>query len=104
MARFILKRLGLGIILLWLVVTVVFLALHAVPGDPAAIILGAEGSGGVTPESLERVRQQLGLDKPIWVQYSNYLLGLIQGDLGTSFRSTTTPVLYYIGARLPNTL
>jgi peptide/nickel transport system permease protein len=104
MARFILKRLGLGIILLWLVVTVVFLALHAVPGDPAAIILGAEGSGGVTPEALERVRQQLGLDKPIWVQYSNYLLGLIQGDLGTSFRSTTTPVLYYIGARLPNTL
>ena len=42
MARFVLKRLGLGIVLLWLVVTVVFLALHAVPGDPAAILLGSE--------------------------------------------------------------
>lgn len=104
MARFILKRLGLGIVLLWLVVTVVFLALHAVPGDPAAIILGAEGSGSVTPEALERVRQQLGLDKPILVQYWNYLTGLLQGDLGTSFRSTTTSVITYIGARLPNTL
>ena len=104
MARFILKRIGLGIVLLWLVVTVVFLALHAVPGDPAAVLLASEGSGGVTPEALERVRQELGLDKPIHIQYRDYLLGLLQGDLGSSFRSTDTPVLSYIGDRLPNTV
>lgn len=104
MARFILKRIGLGIVLLWLVVTVVFLALHAVPGDPAAILLTSEGSGGVTPEALEKVRQQLGLDQPVLVQYRDYLLGLLQGDLGTSFQNTSSTVASYIGARLPNTL
>jgi peptide/nickel transport system permease protein len=92
MARFVLKRLGLGIVLLWLVVTVVFLALHAVPGDPAAILLGSEGAGSVTPEALARVRSQLGLDKPILVQYTDYLLRLVRFDLGTSFRSTDVPV------------
>ncbi len=104
MARFVLKRLGLGIVLLWLVVTVVFLALHAVPGDPAAILLGSEGAGSVTPEALARVRSQLGLDKPVLVQYTDYLLRLVRFDLGTSFRSTDVPVLSYIGDRLPKTL
>ena len=104
MARFILKRIGLGVVLLWLVVTVVFLALHMVPGDPAAILLASEGSGGVSPEALERVRQELGLDKPIYIQYGDYLRGVVQGDLGNSFRSTDTSVLSYIGDRLPNTL
>jgi len=104
MARFVLKRLGLGIVLLWLVVTVVFLALHAVPGDPAAILLGSEGAGSVTPEALARVRSQLGLDKPILVQYTDYLLRLVRFDLGTSFRSTDVPVLSYISDRLPKTL
>ena len=104
MARFVLKRLGLGIVLLWLVVTVVFLALHAVPGDPAAILLGSEGAGSVTPEALARVRSQLGLDKPIHVQYTDYLLRLVRFDLGTSFRSTDVPVLSYISDRLPKTL
>lgn len=104
MARFVLKRLGLGIVLLWLVVTVVFLALHAVPGDPAAILLGSEGAGSVTPEALARVRSQLGLDKPVLVQYTDYLLRLVRFDLGTSFRNTDVPVLSYIGDRLPKTL
>ena len=104
MARFVLKRLGLGIVLLWLVVTVVFLALHAVPGDPVAILLGSEGAGSVTPEALARVRSQLGLDKPIHVQYTDYLLRLVRFDLGTSFRSTDVPVLSYISDRLPKTL
>ncbi|HQA31745.1 ABC transporter permease [Propioniciclava tarda] len=104
MTRFVLNRLLLGVVLLWLVVTVVFLALHAVPGDPAAILLGSEGSGAVTPEALARVRSQLGLDKPILVQYSDYLAGLVRMDFGTSFRSADIQVLSYIGDRLPKTL
>jgi len=104
MTRFVLNRLLLGVVLLWLVVTVVFLALHAVPGDPAAILLGSEGSGAVTPEALARVRSQLGLDKPILVQYSDYLAGLARLDFGTSFRSSDIEVLSYIGDRLPKTL
>ena len=53
---------------------------------------------------LKRVRSQLGLDKPILVQYTDYLLRLVRFDLGTSFRSTDVPVLSYISDRLPKTL
>lgn len=103
MIRFILKRCAIGLGLVWIVLTLIFLALHLVPGDPAALLLGGEGGGAPTPEAIAEVRAQLGLDQPLLVQYGNYLLGVLQGDLGTSFRDGSS-VSGFIAQRLPNTL
>lgn len=103
MIRFILKRSAIGLVLVWIVLTLIFLALHLVPGDPAALLLGGEGSGAPTPEALAQVRERLGLNDPFLVQYWNYLSGLLQGNLGTSFRDGS-PVLGFVSDRLPNTL
>lgn len=61
----------------------VFLMVQMVPGDPAQVILGERA----TPESLERLRQELGLDQPVHVQLGRYLGGLVTGDLGRSIKS-----------------
>lgn len=90
---------GLGI----LVLTLIFAALHLVPGDPAVLLLSAGDGGAPTPEAIERVREQLGLNQPLAVQYFQFLTGVFTGDLGQSFR-TSQPVLEAIGARLPRTL
>lgn len=103
MIRFILKRCAIGLVLVWIVLTLIFLALHLVPGDPAALLLSGEGAGAPTPEALAQVRERLGLNDPFLLQYANYLGGLVQGDLGTSFRDGS-PVAGFIGSRLPNTL
>ena len=60
---------------------VIFLMLHLVPGDPAVIMLGNKA----TDENVERLRENLGLDKPLPLQYVTYLTNLAQGDLGESF-------------------
>jgi peptide/nickel transport system permease protein len=103
MVRFILKRLGIGLVLVWIVLTLIFLSLHLVPGDPAALLLSGEGGAAPTPEALAKVREGLGLNDPFLLQYWNYLTGLLQGDLGSSFRDGT-PVLAFIADRLPKTL
>jgi len=103
MVSLVLKRLGLGVVLVWVVLTIIFLALHAVPGDPAVLLLGGEGSSAVTPEAIARVHSQLGLDDSLMVQYGNYLMGFFHGDLGQSFRDTR-PVMDVIADRLPKTL
>ena len=103
MIRFILRRCAIGLVLVWIVLTLIFLALHLVPGDPAALLLGGEGSGTPTPEALAQVRERLGLNDPFLVQYWNYLSGLFQGNLGTSFRDGSA-VAGFIATRLPNTL
>ena len=58
-----------------------FLMLHLVPGDPVHALLGRQA---VTPERLEELRQELGLNDPIPVQYFNYIKNVVQGDLGRS--------------------
>lgn len=103
MIRFILKRCAIGLVLVWIVLTLIFLALHMVPGDPAALLLSGEGAGAPTPEALAQVRERLGLNDPFLVQYWHYLSGLVQGDLGSSFRDGS-PVVGFIASRLPNTL
>src|SRR5262245_11368806 len=99
MAAFLLRRLALTIPVVWLVVTLVFGLIHLVPGDPVAQMLG---EGAPQPE-IERLRQDLGLDRPLLDQYKTYLLGLLQGDLGTSFRNQE-PVARSIAARYPATI
>lgn len=65
---------------LWFIVSIVFFAMHLLPGDPAIAILGEHA----TAESLEHLREQLGLNRPLILQYLSFLGRLVQGDLGTS--------------------
>jgi peptide/nickel transport system permease protein len=99
MAAFLLRRLVLTIPVVWLVVTLVFALIHLVPGDPIAQMLG---EGAPQPE-IQRLRHDLGLDRPLLDQYKTYLFGLLKGDLGTSFRNQE-PVARSIAARYPATL
>src|SRR5699024_1568141 len=103
MTSFILKRLATGVILVWIVLTLIFLMLQAVPGDPAVQLLTGAGGGAVSPEAVESIRARLGLDLPMYQQYFNYLFGVFTGDLGTSFRDGRE-VSSLILERLPRTL
>ncbi len=72
--------------ILILISLIVFLILHALPGDPAQLMLaGAEG-GGVTPERIEELQEAMGLNDPLPMQYGRFLWGILQGDLGNSIR------------------
>ncbi|MRG28888.1 ABC transporter permease [Laceyella tengchongensis] len=64
---------------------IVFAVVHAIPGDPAKTIAGDKA----TPEQLQEIRQNLGLDQPVYIQYFKYLQALLQGDLGTSLVNKT---------------
>jgi ABC-type dipeptide/oligopeptide/nickel transport system permease component len=99
MAAFLLRRLVLTIPVVWLVVTLVFGLIHLVPGDPVAQMLG---EGAPQPE-IERLRHDLGLDRPLLEQYRAYVFGLLKGDMGTSFRNQE-PVARSIAARYPATI
>jgi ABC-type dipeptide/oligopeptide/nickel transport system permease component len=100
MARYVQQRLLLMIPTILLTSLVVFLMLHLIPGDPASIYLGENQS---TPERLEQIREQLGLNRPLYVQFADFLLRAVQGDLGRSVQ-TNRPVIQEIGDRLPNTI
>ena len=97
MIRFCTRRLVLGIITLWLVSLLVFIATQALSGDAATAILGKTA----TPERLAALRSQLHLDAPLWRQYAGWLSGLVRGDLGLSL-ATGNPVAGLIGDRLGN--
>ncbi len=77
----------------------IFIILRMLPGDPARLIAGPEA----LEEDVARIRQQLGLDKPLYIQFIDYISSVLRGDLGTSLR-TRTPVLSEILYRFPYTL
>jgi peptide/nickel transport system permease protein len=83
----------------WILVTLAFLLVHLIPGDPVRASLGLTAP----PELVEARRQALGLDRPLLDQYGDYLAGLARLDLGTSFMSQL-PVSEIIGQRLANSL
>ncbi|MDA3938341.1 MAG: ABC transporter permease, partial [Spirochaetia bacterium] len=83
MLKYILKRLSLLIPTLLGVVTIVFFMIALSPGDPARVMLGERA----TAASLEKLRHELGLDKPLYVQYGLYLQRVVQLDLGKSIKS-----------------
>lgn len=91
---FVVKRLLLIVPLLMVIVLLVFLLLKVTPGDPARLVAGLRASD----EDVAEVRQELGLEDPVIVQYGNYLGGVVQGDFGYSYRSRQ-PVIDVIGAR-----
>jgi ABC-type dipeptide/oligopeptide/nickel transport system permease component len=82
MIRYVSLRLLFALPALWLIVTMVFLLAHIVPGDPVQQMLGE----GARAEDLQQLRHALGLDVPISVQYERYLAGIVHGNLGESFR------------------
>ncbi|EMD29272.1 ABC transporter permease [Amycolatopsis azurea] len=100
MGRYLLGRVLQGVFVLWAAYTLSFAVLFALPGDPAAIMAGPTNS--VTPEQLDRLRHELGLDRPVPVQYLDKLTDALQGDLGRSLQSGE-PVTGLIGGALPPT-
>jgi len=84
------------------VTLLVFLMAWVTPGDPVVAMLG-EASQGISRQALEDLRRELGLDRPLPVQYLDYVAGLLRGDLGDSVRSRR-PVLSEIRDRLPATI
>jgi peptide/nickel transport system permease protein len=98
MHRYLIRRLLLTIPVLLGVATLVFSLIHFIPGDPAQAMLGE----GAAPEDVAQLRQRLGLDRPLLVQYGSFLQGLIRGDLGVSLRNDE-PVMRQILERMPAT-
>jgi peptide/nickel transport system permease protein len=96
---YILQRLGHAVFVIFGAITLVFLVLYWLPGDPAMLVAG----DGSSPQTIADIRAQLGTDKPLWNQYVMYLWHLAHGDLGTSF-STNEPVLSKILAQAPPSL
>ncbi len=99
MYGYILRRLLATIPVIAVVGIVVFLLLHLTPGDPAAVIAGDYAS----PADVERIREKLGLDRPIHVQFFTWAGAVLQGDLGTSIFSNL-PVTKLIAQRLEPTI
>ncbi|MCX5976331.1 MAG: ABC transporter permease [Coprothermobacterota bacterium] len=98
MLTYIVRRLLAMVPVLIGVSIIVFLFIHMIPGDPAVAILGERA----TPESVARMRTELGLDKPIWEQYFIYIGNIFQGDWGRSIRSNT-PIIDEIRVKFPAT-
>lgn len=99
MTQYILRRLVWLVFVMLGMTLVVFSVTHLIPADPARVVAGETA----TKEAVERIRQDLGLDKPLPEQYLNYLLGLLQGDLGKSIL-TGRPVIEDIKDYFPATL
>lgn len=98
MLRYVVRRLLLTVPVLLGVATLVFSLIHLVPGDPAQAMLGE----GASADDITELRARLGLDRPLLVQYGQFLGGLVRGDLGMSFR-TNQPVTRLIAERVPAT-
>ncbi|MBU2601082.1 MAG: ABC transporter permease [Actinobacteria bacterium] len=99
MLKILIMRLGLGVLTLLLVSLVVFAATQALPGDAAKAILGKDSAD---TERYEALRKQLRLDRPLVEQYTNWLGGVVRGDLGRSLVGAGANVTDLIGARVVN--
>ena len=98
MHKYILKRLLMLIPVIIGVTFIVFFILNLSPGDPAAIILGDQASA----EALAMKREELGLNDPLLIRYANYMVRMVQGDLGTSYKNNLN-VWDQVVQRFPNT-
>ncbi len=99
MGKYVLKRIGLALMLLLGITFVVFASMYLAPGDPAELIAGP----AATMDEVEIIRKSLGLDQPFLIQYGNYLSSLLQFDLGMSY-TTRQPIIDEIVIRLPYTI
>lgn len=94
MVKYILKRLGLLLLTLFLIVTLTFFMMQVMPGTPFS-------NPKLTPDQLEILKHAYGLDKPLWQQYFIYVGHMFTGNFGTSFIYTNQPVITMIAQRLP---
>jgi ABC-type dipeptide/oligopeptide/nickel transport system permease component len=99
MGQYIISRLAQLVLVLFGVSVVVFVTMHLLPGDVAQMLLGDHA----TAAGLARLRRQLGLDQPIWVQYVRFLFGALRGDFGISLQSNH-PALQDVLTAFPVTL
>ena len=95
----ILTRVALTLPVVWVVVSIVFLLIHLVPGDPVQQMLGE----GATSADLAALRHEYGLDRPLYIQYLHYWRGVLHGDLGQSIRLHDS-VVHLIATRYPYTI
>jgi peptide/nickel transport system permease protein len=98
-AKYIVRRLLAAIPVLFGLSVILFAFIHMIPGDPASSILGQHA----TPELIVQIRQELGLDKPLWEQYLIYMSHLLQGDLGKSIINNR-PIVDEFFRRFPGTV
>ena len=99
MIFYVIRRLLAAIPTLLAVLTLVFVIVRIVPGDPAVAILGDRA----TPDAVAAMQHRLGLDKPVWAQYLDFMGHSLRGDFGTSM-VTGRPILQDVGAVLPHTM
>lgn len=99
MIFYVIRRLLAAIPTLLAVLTLVFVIVRIVPGDPAVAILGDRA----TPAAVAAMQHRLGLDRPMWAQYATFMSHSLQGDFGTSM-VTNRPILQDVAAVLPHTL
>ena len=99
MLKIVVQRLALLVMVLFFVSIATFLMARVVPGDPAQVIAGPHAS----PQTVQAIRHQLGLDQPLLVQYRDYVVGLSRGDLGSSI-TTQRPVSEDLKTYFPATL
>ena len=100
MIRFLLKRLALTVPTFFALMFITFMMIRLVPGDPIEV---RRGERGISPERLELLRHEMGLDQPIWKQFLDYVWGLLHGDFGTSIISKS-PVAHEFLTLFPATL
>src|SRR6266540_349890 len=94
------KRLLFVAPVVWAVVTLVFLLIHIVPGDPVRNVLG----DNATEQQVNELKHKLGMDQPLSRQYVNYWRGVLHGDLGVSLINPSNKVLEKILKRYPATI
>ena len=99
MTRFILKRLGLALITLWILSLIVFFAGQVLPGDPGRAILGPLAA----PSAVAALDHQLGVDKPLLTQYWTWITGFVHGDIG-QLLPVPAPVGPFFTSALGNSL
>jgi peptide/nickel transport system permease protein len=97
MGRFLLRRIGLALVSLWLLSIIVFVACEVMPGDVARSILGPTAA----PETVAALNEELGTDRPVVVRYADWVAGVVRGDLGESY-AFRRPVDEMIGQALWN--
>jgi peptide/nickel transport system permease protein len=96
---FLVKRLALIVLVLFFVSIVIFLVVNILPGDVAQAVLGSEA----TPAQVEAMRERLGLNRPLYVRYAEWIGGVLRGDLGQSLR-LDLPIAPLLSQRLKNSL
>lgn len=93
MIKYILKRLAILLVTLWVIITLSFFLMQVMPGTPY-------NNPRLTDEMIALMNKQYGLDKPIWQQYLKYLFDILHGDFGTSYQSINQPVSRMLAQRL----